>query len=98
MTPRLHTLRRHALGAARAAYRFCGPVAGAVQGELSKEERVRAISKAVIFGATSGTTLLATIRHPDTLTEVVVPLVTAALAGAMDAMFHHQTGKERIDP
>jgi hypothetical protein len=73
-------------------------VAGSIKGELSKEERVRTITKAAIFGATSGVSLVTTLRQPDTLAEVVVPLVTAALAGAMDALFHHQIGTERTTP
>jgi hypothetical protein len=98
VTRYLHIFRHRAARIARAAYRWCGPVAGSIRGELSKEERVRAISKAMLFGVTSGTTLLATIKQPDTVTEVVVPLVTAALAGLLDAVFHHQTGAERTEP
>lgn len=98
MNRRLVIYRRRAARTLHAIYAWCGPVAGSIKGELSKEERVRAISKAVLFGATSGTTILATLKQPDTLTEVVVPLVTATLAGVMDALFHHQLGTEGTEP
>jgi hypothetical protein len=82
-------VRRGAL----AIVRFFGPVAGAVRGELSKEERLRALSKALVVGAATRASLWSTLSAPETLSDLIVPLTAAALAGLLDAVSRLQQGE-----
>lgn len=79
----------------RASVRFLGPVANAVRGELSKPEIVRAIAKATVVGGVTGASMAATIKSPDTLTDVVVPLAAAVFTGVLDALSRLQQGEPK---
>jgi hypothetical protein len=83
------SLARTSLGA---AFRFLGPVAGSIRGELSKQETVRALAKAVVVGGATRATLWASLTAPDALSGVVVPLAAAALTGVLDALGRLQQG------
>ena len=82
----------------RRVVRFLGPVAGAIKGELSKQETVRALTKAVVVGAATRASMVATIREPDVLTDVVVPLAAAAFTGVLDALSRLQQGDPKPAP
>jgi hypothetical protein len=78
--------------------RFLGPVAGAIKGELSKQETVRALTKAVVVGAATKASMFATIQQADVLTDVVVPLAAAAFTGILDALSRLQQGDPKPLP
>lgn len=73
--------------------RFLGPVANAVHGEISKQETVRALTKAMVVGAVTRASLAATIQQADVLTDVVVPLAAALFTGILDALSRLQQGE-----
>lgn len=79
----------------RSTLTFLGPVAGAVHGELSKQETARAIVKAFVVGAATRASMAATIRQSDFLTDVIVPLAAAAFTGALDALSRLQQGEPK---
>lgn len=81
-----------------AAVRFLGPVAGAVQGTLSKPEIVRALAKATVVGTATRTSMTAVMRDQETLTEVVVPLAAAVFTGVMDALGSLGHGDPKPEP
>jgi hypothetical protein len=75
--------------------KLVGPVAGAVHGELSKPEVVRSLTKAVVVGAATRASMFATVRDPEFLTDVVVPLAAAAFTGVLDALSRLQQGEPK---
>ncbi|SIN70848.1 hypothetical protein SAMN05444166_0299 [Singulisphaera sp. GP187] len=77
------------------AIRFLGPVANAVHGEISKQETVRALTKAVIVGAVTRASMAATIQRQEVLTDVVVPLAAAVFTGLLDALSRLQQGEPK---
>ncbi len=93
----LHAIKHRAYRAGLAVYRFCGPMAGAVRGEMGKDEWKRTAAKALAAYVTSDTTLRATLKDPDVITLVVVPLGSAILMGACDAAFQKQVGNAPTD-
>jgi hypothetical protein len=88
----LRSTTAHLRLAAASALRFFGPVAGAVKGQISKEEWVRAATKAVVVAGATRATLWASLTAPDALSDVVVPVAAAALAGALDALSRYHQG------
>lgn len=82
----------------RRVIHFLGPVAGAIKGELSKQETVRALTKAIVVGAATRASMAATIQEPDVLTDVIVPLAAAAFTGILDALSRLQQGEPKPVP
>jgi len=79
----------------RAVVHFLGPVAGAIKGELSKQETARALVKALVVGVATRASLAATIQQPDVLADVVVPLAAAGFTGALDALSRLEQGNPK---
>jgi|GEM_PF-3222265 len=79
----------------RAFVHFLGPVAGAIKGELSKQETARALVKALVVGVATRASLAATIQQPDVLADVVVPLAAAGFTGALDALSRLEQGNPK---
>lgn len=82
----------------RKAAQFLGPVAGAIQGELSKQETARALAKAMVVGLATRASLAATIREPEVMGDVIVPLAAAAFTGILDALSRLQQGAPKPVP
>ncbi|AGA28401.1 hypothetical protein [Singulisphaera acidiphila] len=83
---------------ARATIDFLGPVAGAIHGQLSRPEIARAAAKAGVVAVATGASMAATLKNPDTLSELVVPLAAAAFTGVLDAVSRLKQGDPNLEP
>lgn len=83
---------------ARATIDFLGPVAGAIHGQLSRPEIARAAAKAGVVAVATGASMAATLKNPETLSELVVPLAAAAFTGVLDAVSRLKQGDPSLEP
>lgn len=99
---RLHRHAAHAGRAAsragRVAWRYLGPAATAVRGQIGQDEWKRVATKATVAFVTAKATLSATLHDAEFLASVVVPTAIAVLTGFLDAAMHHQSGAESPPP
>ena len=70
------------------------PVAGAIKGEVSKEERHRVITKAVITYGVSWAGLRQAFSDAEVVAEFLIPLVLAAWAARIEYVARKEHGNE----
>ncbi len=90
------------MGHLRTFYRgFCrwfGPVAGAIKGEVSKEERKRVLAKAAITYGTTWAGLKRAMHDADVVAEFFLPLATAAVVAWLETVSRKEQGEEKTCP
>lgn len=74
--------------------RWWGPVASAIKGEVTKEERHRVIAKAIVTYGVSWAGLKHTLADASVVAEFLVPVVIAAWAARVEYVARREHGGE----